>query len=334
MKVLYLTAPSSDFLADSVLHGLRSLLGADVVDFPRCDLLYRDGGTSLTAQAHGKGFTLYGLLEDLPVDRYDVLAKVRTGYYDLVVISSIHRQFGWFVQLLPWLRADRTLVLDGEDGSAIYPYEGKYWRTPGHRFLPRAHTRYPYFKREWTPETLRYRWFRLAPPWMLSSLPVPPNLHQISFSIPAEKVVATVPVKHKELPRHIVDEEVASRAPGSTTGYAFSTEADYYADLQASRWGITTRRAGWDCIRHYEIAANGAVPCFRDLDRKPERCAPHGLDASNAVTYRNWDDLQAQLARVDAARYEALQSGALAWVRRNTTIVRARELLDAVRLGA
>lgn len=330
MKVLYLTAPACDYLADSVLHGLRSLLGPDVVDFPRCDVLYKEARGSLAGRVHGRGFTLYGLLPDVPVDRYDVVGKVRAGYYDLVVISSIHRQFGWFVQLLPWLRRDRTIILDGEDDGALYPYRGSYWRVPSHRWLPRAHPRYLYFKREWTPETLRYRWFTLVPEWAAARLPAPRNLRTVAFSIPAEKIAGAPPPKDKEFPRHIVDQEVAA-AMGAGTGYAFSEEADYYADLQASRWGITTKRAGWDCIRHYEVTANGAVPCFRHLDRKPATCAPHGLGAANAVGYRDWADLRWQIESVRDDRYAELQAGALAWARANTTETRAREVLDAFR---
>jgi len=39
------------------------------------------------------------------------------------------------------------------------------------------------------------------------------------------------------------------------------------------------KRGGWDCLRHYEIAAAGAVPCVRQLEGKPSSCAPHGLQA-------------------------------------------------------
>jgi hypothetical protein len=329
MKVLYLTAPWCDYLADSVLHGLRSLLGADVVDFPRCDVLYRDTGTKLKPRIHGQGFTCYGLLDEIPVDRYDIEAKVRAGFYDLVVISSIHRQFGWFVQLRPWLRPDRTIILDGEDHGAIYPYRGTFWHVPGHRLLlPRAHKRYLYFKREWTPETVRYLWYKMIPESVAAHLPAPRNLRTVAFSIPAEKIVSEPPAKTKEFPRHVVDPEVAAQVPGVGTGHVFRCEAEYYADLRASRWGITTKRAGWDCIRHYEIAANGAVPAFRGLDRKPSTCAPHGLGPGNSISYRDWDDLRSKTERIDDARYEELQAGAIAWARRNTTVERAKEILD------
>src|SRR5262249_3229769 len=41
MKVLYLTERTPDYLSDDLLYGLRRLLGADVVDYPRKDVLYR-----------------------------------------------------------------------------------------------------------------------------------------------------------------------------------------------------------------------------------------------------------------------------------------------------
>ncbi len=331
MKILYVTGMACDYLADSVLHGMRTLLGADVVDYPRADVLYRDTGNLLKPRMHGRGFTCYGLLDDILVDRYDVEAKVRGGFYDLVVISSIHRQFGWFHQLGPWLRPEKTVLLDGEDHGAMYPYRGTFWHVPGHRFLPPVHNRYLYFKREWTPETVRYRWFKLIPEWLAARLPAPHRLRTIAFSIPAEKIVSEPPAKSKEFPRHIVDLDVAAHVSDSATTHVFDSEADYYADLRAARWGITTKRAGWDCIRHYEIAANGAVPAFRDLDRKPATSAPHGLGDGNSLTYRDWDDLRRQLARVDDTRYAELQAGALAWVRRNTTVARAKEVLDAFR---
>jgi hypothetical protein len=331
MRVLYLTAPSCDYLADSVLPGLRSLLGADVVDFPRADVMYRDTGPQLKPRIHGRGFTCYGLLDEIPVDRYDIEAKVRTNFYDLVVISSIHRQFGWFLQLRPWLRPDRTILLDGEDHGAMFPYRGTFWHVPGHRFLPSAHKKYLYFKREWTPETVRYRWYKLIPESVAARLPTPQNLRPIAFSIPHEKIVAAPPAKTKEFPRHIVDPEVAGQVPGSATRHIFACEEEYYADLQASRWGVTTKRAGWDCIRHYEIAANGAVPVFRDLDRKPATCAPHGLGPQNSISYRDRDDLRRQIDRVDDARYAELQAGAIAWARLNTTVERAKEVLGTFR---
>lgn len=84
----------------------------------------------------------------------------------------------------------------------------------------------------------------------------------ISFSIPACKVVSAVPEKTQLL---------ANIIPGKSETYIYKTEADYYKNYQKSLFGITHRKGGWDCLRHYEILANGCIPYFTDLDSCPER---------------------------------------------------------------
>ena len=98
-----------------------------------------------------------------------------------------------------------------------------------------------------------------------------------------------------------------------------------------SRFGVTAKRAGWDALRHYEIAAAGAVPCFRDLDRKPATCAPvRARPRPTRSPTADADDLLAAGGRARRRpRYARLQAGALEWARANTTVVRAREFLRA-----
>jgi hypothetical protein len=170
----------------------------------------------------------------------------------------------------------------------------------------------------------------LLPEWVCKRMALPKNMRTTAFSIPEEKIVREVPVKRKLFGTHVVDAEVAGRLPDTKTSGVFETEGEYYADLQASRYAITTKRAGWDCLRHYEIAANGCVPCFKQLDRKPATCAPHGLDRGNCVVYENYEDLMRQVEAIDDLRYAELQAGALAWARANTTVQRARQLLAAI----
>ena len=329
-RILYFTSPSTDYLADSILHGLRNLCGQDLVDYPKCEVLYKGCELSASAYLHGKGFSLYGSLEDIAIDRMDILHKLKAGFFDLVIFSSIQRQYGLYVQCLPWLQSGRTLILDGEDDAAMYPYHGWYWRRPYYWFLPRAHNRFLYFKREWTPDTIRYRWFLLPPHWLSERLPPPPNLRSISFSIPAEKIVSELPPKIKLFTRHIVDPEVAANVPGSATGHVFDSEQDYYSDLRSARFGITIKRAGWDAIRHYELAASGCVLCFRDLDKKPATCAPDGLDKTNTIIYHSWSDLMDRIEHMPEAEYNQLQLSALNWVRQHTTVACAERLLRFV----
>jgi hypothetical protein len=218
-------------------------------------------------------------------------------------------------------------VLDGADRQEPYPYGGPWWRRPSWWTLPRAHTRASYFKRELTPLTGWFRSYLLLPPRLASRLPSIRDMREISFSIPAEKLLGDVSAtKTRLLASHVVDPEVAQRL-GVGTSYAFSDERAYYADLRSARFGITVKRAGWDCLRHYEQAANGCVPCFRDLDRKPPRSAPHGLDQTNCVSYRTYDELATRLDAIDESAYASLRAGALAWARANTTERRAEQFL-------
>ena len=164
---------------------------------------------------------------------------------------------------------------------------------------------------------------------------VRPRVGATSFSIPARKIRQAEPAaKTQEFATHCVDPEVGE-ALGLPTAYAFTSEEAYYDDLNCSRFAITTRRGGWDCLRHYEIAAAGAVPCFRDLRAKPPTCAPHGLRAGiNCLSYHNWADLREQVARVTPEGYAALLRGARAWVGEHTTAAAAERLLRQVdRLG-
>lgn len=332
-RILFLTTGHEDYLADSLLHGLRTLLGANVVDFPKAEFLYDSYPVERRGELYGRGFGLYGLLADVPTNRDDALARARSGEFDLVVFADIWGTFGRFAELAPSLRDVPMAVLDGADRQEPYPYAGLWWRKPAWWLLPRAHKRAVYFKRELTPVTGWFRSYLLLPPVLASRLPSIRGMREISFSIPAEKLLTEpAPPKRRLFASHVVDPEVAARL-GVGTSYAFSDEAAYYADLQASRYGITVKRAGWDCLRHYEQAANSCVPCFRDLDRKPPRCAPHGLDDTNSVCYRDFDELMRRVEAIDDAQYASLRAGALAWARANTTVRRAEQFLAGCRLA-
>jgi len=87
------------------------------------------------------------------------------------------------------------------------------------------------------------------------------NLFPISFGIPKEKLISGVKKKEKIL-AHII--------PGDISTYIYDDESDYYNDYAISYFGKTTKKAGWDCLRHYEIIANGCIPYFPDLPECPK----------------------------------------------------------------
>lgn len=91
-------------------------------------------------------------------------------------------------------------------------------------------------------------------------------VYPISFSIPEQKLVSEVPDKTKQF---------ADIIPGDVSTYRFETEEAYRADYQQSVFGRTQKKAGWDCLRHYEILGNGCLPWFQDLERCPVRTMTH-----------------------------------------------------------
>ncbi len=86
-------------------------------------------------------------------------------------------------------------------------------------------------------------------------------LYPISFSIPLCKIVSKIPEKTRIL-AHII--------PGDKSTYIYNTESDYYKGYQDSWFALTCKKGGWDCLRHYEIIANGCIPLFLDLDQCPK----------------------------------------------------------------
>jgi len=329
MKILFITPGKEDYLADSLLHGLRSLYGPDCVDYPKAEHMYAGYEPLMGSRLYGCGFTLYsGLLDDCPVDRSLIETKVRNGFFDRIIFGDIWNQYGLFAQWRPYLRPESTVICDGADSPQAYPYAGRWWRRPSQWLAPRAHRDFPYFKREWTEDTQFNLWHRLLPRLLRKRLPAHPNLRKINFSIPKEKIIKALPQKTKDFAVHCVDPEVAAEIPDCKTAYAFENEAEYYADLQASRFAITTKRAGWDCMRHYEIAANGCVPCFRHLGKKSASCAPHGLDRSNCIIYQNFNDMIRQIEALSSEEELALRKAVFKWAQLSSSTKVAKGLLD------
>ena len=87
----------------------------------------------------------------------------------------------------------------------------------------------------------------------------------ISFSIPKEHLVAVSDAwSVKKRPRNF-----AAIIPGKKSTYTFDTQEEYYHGYQISLFGITFKKAGWDCLRHLEIAANGCMPYMTDVELLP-----------------------------------------------------------------
>ena len=88
------------------------------------------------------------------------------------------------------------------------------------------------------------------------------NVEPINLSVPKSKILNSIDVK----PIHLV----APLIPGKSKTYIYKNEEDYYKMYQKSIFGITYKKTGWDCMRHYEILMNGCLPLFLDIENCPD----------------------------------------------------------------
>ena len=84
----------------------------------------------------------------------------------------------------------------------------------------------------------------------------------IQYSIPEEKILDDVPKSKNNI--------VAPLVPGDKKTYIYKDEKSYYAQYQNSYFGLTMKKGGWDCLRHYEIIANGCLPLFKNFNDLPK----------------------------------------------------------------
>jgi hypothetical protein len=329
MRVLFLHSNIPNYVSDGLFHGLRSLHEHEVVDVPRHDVMYTDATPEMLKKTGSRGRTLYALLppETEAIKSARVFWQRELGAYDLIIIADIAQMPAVFAEVYNALgereARKKLIIVDGYDSPARFPFFNiKYhlkqrpwvFRLPLHKVM--------YFKREFVSEAGLYGSF--AKIWGTGKSV---NLHfPISMSIP-ESCIENIPAmdKTESFVQFNVDPGLKDLFEGGHfaevghTNFPFSTNEAYDNHLRKARFGITGKRAGWDCLRHYEYAAKGVILCFKQLDLKPTTCAPFGLDETNCIIYRNQDDLTHQIDAMKNEGYNFLQQNTYAWIKKFTT---------------
>lgn len=290
MKILYITSNGEDYLQDGILYGLRKRFGENLVDYPKKEVLYKSKGNM---DIYGKGFTLWGNLDDIKVDRDDMYEKLQAGIFDVVVFSSIYRQQPVFAEYVNHklfeIIPTKWVFLDGEDDG--FPSVGgpEFWGT--------------YFKRE-NPHNN-------------------PRIKIVGLSIPAEKMLTEPPKKTKPFATHVQCREaylLQEVMDNCTENPVFAHEQDYYWDLSCSKYGITMKKSGWDVPRHVENASHYVVNCIfnRAWDGstwadKPAIVHPLGLeDMKNCIIWDTPEELAAKIKEADK-NYERISEASRRW---------------------
>jgi hypothetical protein len=120
----------NDYQADTLLHGLQSVMSVPVVDVPRTEGLYVDGTTfteeevatcKMQAPRYGGGFSYaYKMHEPFGINRTNIADKIRQPlvHFDYVIFGVTHR-WQWDKQGIcgKWPR-DRVVMVHGDDRPA------------------------------------------------------------------------------------------------------------------------------------------------------------------------------------------------------------------------
>jgi len=91
------------------------------------------------------------------------------------------------------------------------------------------------------------------------------NLKPISFCLPPNRL-PFITNGYDYIPKKTI--LLAPCDPRLRETYVFNTQDSYYLQYQSSLFAATTKKGGWDCLRHYEVLANHCIPYFPGIQRK------------------------------------------------------------------
>lgn len=117
MKILFLTDSYPNYVPDLLLHGLRKLLGPDIVDYPRKDCLY-NGVIGLGICPEDQLCPGWFPEDDGTIDRDDVWHKVERGFFDMV-ICDLRAIKVLLDNCSQWPK--KCAIIDGEDHPQKVP---------------------------------------------------------------------------------------------------------------------------------------------------------------------------------------------------------------------
>jgi hypothetical protein len=240
VKILFIADnTTNDFLSDAVLHGLHQLDVVEVTDYNHLWYMYADASSGVIAnKLHGRGFTYYGsVVPPTRVDKLLIIDKLKIKYYDYVIYGNLKR----CAELLPLVKSlytkQQIIVLEGDD---LFVGDVLTYNTTLPNDIAEFSTHY---RRELSS---------------CDGLDIKP----ISFAFPENKMPEVSNIQKNKLLANII--------PGIASTFVYTKESDYYEDYRTSMFGYTWRKAGWDCLRHYEIICNYCIPLFLDIEHCPK----------------------------------------------------------------
>ena len=324
MNILFIANPSKvDYQCHCLFHGLHELKDVKLFSLHLQPFMYSDYPKEKRCDLYGMGFTITGLIDPSlknVVNESQAVECIESKFFDAIIYGHIHRcQDLWDIVVDNYPR-ERIICIDGEDWSMQFlPFLEKKKKKKKNigRLIGRGkgceidlanNLKRKQILNECIPKSIFFK--------RELDVSLLPDVHPISFAIPACKIVDEVQSKTRRL---------AFIRPGELDTYIYKTESDYYKGYQESKWGLTFKKGGWDCLRHYEILANGCVPYFPDLSDCPNSIMtnfPKQIISYTNLMFEN---------NIDGWEYNYYVNMLLDYTRENLTTVKlAKQVLFSI----
>lgn len=147
-------------------------------------------------------------------------------------------------------------------------------------------------------------------------------VYPITFSIAESKLMKSITKKERFISKLI---------PGLISSYIYRTEEEYYTQYNESYFALTIKKAGWDCMRHYEILACGCLPYFPDIELCPTytmALLPKDMIKESNSLYISYKDKD--IDEVFTTKYTELLSRMLLYTYNNLTTKKMAEYILTV----
>ena len=314
MKILFVTHPYPNYCPDLLLHGLRKLLGPDVVDYPRKECLY-EGVLGLGVCPDDQKSPDWFPDDNGLIDREDIPRKVAAGFFQYIICDC---------RAIPWLlkhftdRAGRLILIDGEDQPIKFP-PGNYMvcrrETDGSDYsvpLPMA-----------LPEEI-FRWITryddVTKEFSIGFLGSTNDGRRRHFIEEIERAY----------PRTLFQTTRVPSADDPVPRGRFSRD-EYYQLLQQCRVVLSLSGAGHDTFRFWENAACNAVHLAH---RFPLYIPNDFCDRQSILRFGHLDELKRKIDPMlenNARAQELIQMGRRHLFEFHLTTRRAAYFLDRVK---
>jgi predicted O-methyltransferase YrrM len=304
MNILMLCDGYPNYVPDLLLHGLRKLLGVNVVDYPRKDVLYE----GLLGQPYLD--KVVGLMaDDSEVDRSDIKAKMINGFFDIVICDI--RALNDDNRALLRENTCALALIDGEDVPAQI--------KPGN---------YVILRRETDGDDFSVPLPMALPVEIMNWIDLhaeTPKTHSIAFLGSRSQHTPDRNEMLDELLRMFPDALIGS---WDSSGGKWQGRDAYYHNLQSCKVVLSLPGAGYDTFRYWENAACSAAHVAK---RMPLLIPNDYRDGREIIKFSDIRDLARTVERIvsDDLDWREFAARARRWLRaHHTTERRAQTTLD------